>query len=310
MTKLKDYPIRVLTKLAGVDVSGNVGLMNASDIAAARFGNTQLYAGVDYNTLTLDKGIIPLKVGGAWTSHVHAAAVNAPLTTTLTASTTYFVYARDNGAGGITLEFSTTAPVMSNGVMVKSGDETRTLVGKIRTDAAKAYGPHGFGSLNYAVHSWFSPDEFIRTDYHFFNNPISNGNAMADNSSTFTYLGNAVSANYMESVPFPHLPWIGYAQLEVIWSTSNINNQIKLIHADDGPANITTVVTLSGDGSSNPIKTYGDCTSVFQGLQNGQLTKNLGVQYKKVNASTFDLWTIVLKMYFGLGRDFYTNRWS
>jgi hypothetical protein len=59
----------------------------------------------------------------------------------LSASTTYFIYAFDN-AGTLTLEASTTAPVVQagTGIRIKGGpDATRTLVGMARTTAGTAW---------------------------------------------------------------------------------------------------------------------------------------------------------------------------
>lgn len=53
-------------------------------------------------------------------------------------STTYYIYAYDN-AGTLTLERSTTGYTTSNGIKVKSGDATRTLVGMARTDSGSAW---------------------------------------------------------------------------------------------------------------------------------------------------------------------------
>jgi len=75
----------------------------------------------------------------------------------LSANTTYYVYAF-NSSGTITGEFSATAHVMSAtagnvGIEVKSGDDTRSLIGLIRTNASSQFVN---GSKQRFVVSWLN----------------------------------------------------------------------------------------------------------------------------------------------------------
>lgn len=92
------------------------------------------------------KGGNKLTIGGI-TYTIPAAGVTIS-NAALAASTLYYVYAFIN-AGSITLELSTTAYTQNNiyGVPTKTGDNTRTLVGMIHTDA---------GSLFDLALSWFN----------------------------------------------------------------------------------------------------------------------------------------------------------
>lgn len=103
--------------------------------------------------LNLASGYIPLKVGGVWVrrdAHTHiellAPAVNS--------NTLYYIYAFDS-AGATTLEASTTGHVAAtqHGVRVKSGDETRTLVGAAFAETAGAF--LGTTAVQ-LVRSWFN----------------------------------------------------------------------------------------------------------------------------------------------------------
>ncbi len=81
----------------------------------------------------------------------------------LAANTTYYVYACV-ASTAITLELATTAPVTdTNGVMIKTGDATRTLVGMVRTNASAAFVDSRSQRF---VLSWFNrrPKE-IRTNF-------------------------------------------------------------------------------------------------------------------------------------------------
>lgn len=128
--------------------------------------------------------------------------------TGLTAGTLYYVYAYMN-SGTMTLELSTTVPVADStyGVMVKTGDGTRTLVGAVYTDAGT---PGTF--LNDITHAW------VRSWYHpqdyslFANGSVSissalseytgltlyalmwNGESIHQQFSTYAYLSSGASA--------------------------------------------------------------------------------------------------------------------
>lgn len=81
--------------------------------------------------LNLASGYIPLKVGGAWVRRdVHLPVeLDSP---TVVSNTLYYIYAYDV-AGVTTLEAVTTTHISAaqHGVRVKSGDESRTLVGAV-----------------------------------------------------------------------------------------------------------------------------------------------------------------------------------
>lgn len=79
---------------------------------------------------------IPLKIAGEWEAKLIPASAPTLANTGLTTATLYYVYAFDN-AGTLELEASTTAHATDSdtGVEIKSGDASRTLVGKVFLDA-------------------------------------------------------------------------------------------------------------------------------------------------------------------------------
>lgn len=85
---------------------------------------------VSGTAVQLGRGVIPLKVGGAWLSRVSAGVSLS--NASLASSTIYYVYAADS-AGATVLEASTTTHAVDPdyGVEIKSGDPTRTLVGMV-----------------------------------------------------------------------------------------------------------------------------------------------------------------------------------
>lgn len=85
---------------------------------------------------------------------IPAAGVTAA-NTGLAASTLYYVYAYMN-AGAMALELSTTGhSTHTNGVEIKTGDSTRTLVGMIRTNGSTP-GQFLDDATNICVLSWFN----------------------------------------------------------------------------------------------------------------------------------------------------------
>jgi hypothetical protein len=83
--------------------------------------------------------------------------VNGTAGQNLAASTLYYVYLWNNG-GTLTFDFSTTAHATSGtagnvGVEIKTGDNTRTLIGMIRTNASSQFADGGGQRF---VISWFN----------------------------------------------------------------------------------------------------------------------------------------------------------
>jgi hypothetical protein len=83
--------------------------------------------------------------------------VNGTAAQNLGASTLYYVYAFSN-AGTVTCDFSTTGHATSStagnvGVEIKSGDDTRSLIGMIRTSASSQFAD---GATQIFVRSWFN----------------------------------------------------------------------------------------------------------------------------------------------------------
>jgi len=104
--------------------------------------------------------------------------VNGVAAQALANSTTYNVYVFNN-AGTLTLDFSTTARAAdttagNEGTQIKSGDPTRTLVGKVYTAAS---GPQFSDTATYrGVLSWFNRLQRVAQLY-------TNGNATSNNAA-------------------------------------------------------------------------------------------------------------------------------
>jgi len=112
-------------------ISGAGGLFNP--VGTSRISR------VDATNIQLNIGVIPLFVNSIWQMKPVTTVVNIT-NGSLSANTTYFVYAFDN-AGTLTLEIVVTAHATdaTYGVEIKSGDATRTLVGMVRTNASSQF---------------------------------------------------------------------------------------------------------------------------------------------------------------------------
>lgn len=76
----------------------------------------------------------------AWTIKTIADAGITVACTGLTVSTDYYLYVYDSDANGTadTLDLTTTAPTTQNGIQVKTGATSRTLIAQCRSDASGA----------------------------------------------------------------------------------------------------------------------------------------------------------------------------
>lgn len=92
-------------------------------------------------------------VSGEWVNFQPPSTGVVKVTGTLAASTTYYVYIYDSGAGTALLDFSTSVPVLDaeSGYMVKTGDVSMYYIGAVRTDGA------GTSFLTTAV-GWLNPE--------------------------------------------------------------------------------------------------------------------------------------------------------
>lgn len=86
-------------------------------------------------------------------------AAGVPITTAATAANgRYFVFAKDDGSGGIALELASTTgasySIHTDGVTIKTGDPTRTLVGWLGTTAGNTFSDSA--ASNRFVASWFN----------------------------------------------------------------------------------------------------------------------------------------------------------
>jgi len=147
----------------------------------------------------------------------------------LTASTFAYVYARDNGVGQIFLEASTTGHAThTNGVDVKVGDPTRTLVGMVYTTGASQF---VFTPTELRVASWFNRKTTIG-----FESPTNSTTA----STSYVALTTGIRALVWANID------VGLHLTGVVWPSPNPGGAAYLVIALNG------VGILGGYGYSLP----------------------------------------------------------
>jgi hypothetical protein len=224
---------------------------------------------------------------------VPSAGVNVGVSG-LVADTNYNIYAYMN-AGTMTLELSTTAHATDStyGHEIKSGDATRTYVGNVRTDATPDFGATPSYADATGVRSWFNPIFYIWEPLYLFND-VQSGYTPADSAGAYAQIAStALSSGYFLQIPWNMAAKVEYARFSVLHSGSNTGNGVRVVHADDGPTNITQIAEVLSDGGSSPIHSASDITTSIQALQKDQsIFKHLGFEYKKVNTTTYDLFRV------------------
>ncbi len=198
-------------------------------------------------------------------------------------------------AGTMTLEASATAPATDStyGHQIKTADATRTLVGRVTTNASSQFSGGSFDTPNGVV-SYFNPLRYLHLEQILIGSSPGTGIDVADNSSTYGFM-TATTSNTLATVHLVGTARIKFARLRAVWSSNNAGNKVRLVHFDDGPANITQVHEFTTAGAGTPVNDAADVTSTLAALQDGIVNKNLGIQVFCVNGSVFTVYKMALE---------------
>lgn len=149
-----DNPLQILRSsgLASVRADPTAAL----GIATKQYADKTDHGGVIFdlvNSLTVQlrpyKGGL-ININGIFYKLTGVINSAAPAALGLLANTVYLVYVYDSGGGALVLEFSGQAYTNFNGVEVKTGDASRTLVGMVYTDGGGQF------AAGARVLSWFN----------------------------------------------------------------------------------------------------------------------------------------------------------
>jgi len=238
----------------GVQHSGQLTYVSATALKfAPTSGNTIFINGVSY--------IIP--TGGISGLANTGIYLNGVAGQNLAANTNYFVYAFNN-SGVVTADFSTTAHAVSStsgnvGTEIKSGDDTRSLIGYIRTNASSQF-------VNSAtqrfVRSWFNDTGVFLTNFLTANASISTG-------STLIEISTAIRFEWInwagEIIDLKCVASIGAASTQATHSVTAIavdgivqeGGQYQILYADGYYHSATPCVVLSPTETNHYATMFG-----------------------------------------------------
>lgn len=100
--------------------------------------------------------------------------------------------------------------------------------------------------------------------------------------TTYVFIGDALSAN----TKWFHFSEAGYPKAKSviwkhIWTPQHSSACVRLVHADNGPTNVTEIVDSCSPGGETTPKRYDfDITSAFNTLVEGGVDKQIGFQQK------------------------------
>lgn len=152
---------------AGSVTASLFGSTSASTFPRPQAGRLKFVSVAQIKFVPLDGTLLPVKTAGVWQLRDIGAGITSanPTTTSnfvngtasqaLAANTTYLVTVFDN-AGTLTFDFLTTlthVPDATTGTEIKNGDDTRTVVGMVRTDVVPNFEDDIFLR---GVISWFN----------------------------------------------------------------------------------------------------------------------------------------------------------
>ena len=106
------------------------------------------------------------------------------------------------------------------------------------------------------------------------------GAALVQGSTGGGYLwpGSALSASTLRMRFDLVTRRVAYARWLVVWTPNGAGNGIRLVHADDGPANVTAVAEFTGLSQVTPINSAADITDELNALIDGGALKQVGHQ--------------------------------
>lgn len=127
--------------------------------------------------------------------------------------------------------------------------------------------------------------------------PVHANGAVSDSATTPKFIGNALSCS-MHTLDFDKpMAEIESAYVRVIWVPGSAANFINVVHADNGPQNITTIGQIIGENLNTPRVSGVFITEQIQALQAAGVAKNIGFQIGG-NGTSMTLFEVELQINF------------
>lgn len=105
--------------------------------------------------------------------------------------------------------------------------------------------------------------------------PDPDGAIAGTAGGSFAFVGSALSSS-SKRIAFQYGSMrCEFARFQVVWTAGLITNEVELVHADDGPTNITQIGSLFPSTTGTPVNSAIDVTSGIDALAVAEVSKNL-----------------------------------
>jgi hypothetical protein len=120
--------------------------------------------------------------------------------------------------------------------------------------------------------------------------------------TTYVFIGDALTAS-TKWFPFSKgFPLVESAIWKHIWTPNDGKTYVRLVHMDNGPANVTPIVEIQSNGSTSPVVETVDFTSAMNELILARVDKHLGFQVKDDGSSSSSIYESRLEIVFRISR--------
>lgn len=104
--------------------------------------------------------------------------------------------------------------------------------------------------------------------------------------SSYAFLGNALTSSTKRFWFDRGLLEVDYAIFQVVWTSSSLDNKLRLIKCKDGPSEIEQICEISPSAPGNPVVSGAFVTEALQDLVLAGEMRHLGFQGKGPGTAT------------------------
>lgn len=130
----------------------------------------------------------------------------------------------------------------------------------------------------------------MKTEHHDLFGPVQGGfrsdwtpfgGALCEQATvTWSFVGQALSANIKRFRFDLGLDFVEDARWVTTWVGYSANNQVRLVHFDDGPTNVTEICVITNPGLSTPISQPVVIKDALNALRTAGVYKSIGFQVR------------------------------
>jgi hypothetical protein len=134
--------------------------------------------------------------------------------------------------------------------------------------------------------------------YQFFGPVQADGREVNTYGTTYVFIGDALTPS-TKWFPFSKaFPRVESAIWKHTWTPNDVNTYVRLVHMDNGPANVTPIEEIQSNGSAFPVVETVDVTKAMNELINAKVDKHLGFQVKDDGSSSSSIYESRLEVVF------------